>query len=177
VAADAWEERVEGWGFDDPAADAVDEGDIAGAPCFAEAGDPEEGIGAEFEGVSEDIVDAAEEDIDAAEPFEGFEEELAVADGEVGAFDERVAHEAGFVGVFEVGFGVGARGHEDDTRGAAAGGGEEAEGVAFSVEERAETLDAAGFEGFAEDLGDDGSVFEGVAAAAGGLGTVGEDEP
>jgi hypothetical protein len=177
-AADAGEEGVEGGGFDEAGAEAVDEGDAAGAPSFGEAGDAEFAVAAHFEGVGVDVVDVTEDDVDAFEAFEGFEPEAAVADGEVGAFDEGEAEVAGFEGVLEVGFVAGARGeHEDAGVTATCEGGEAAEGFPHEVEVVGDAADVRGVEFFLEDLAEDGAVFEGVAVGGGALGAVGEDDP
>ena len=81
-----------------------------------EAGDAEEGVAAEFERVAEVVVDAAQDDVDLLEAADGFEVDAAVADGEVGAFDEGEAEVFGEVGVLEVGLVVRAGGEQDDAR-------------------------------------------------------------
>ena len=74
---------------------------MAGAAGFGQPGDAEPCVGAQFERVAKHVIDAPDDDIDAAQSFQCFEVDPAVADGEVGALDQREPKLAGFEGVFE----------------------------------------------------------------------------
>jgi len=140
-----------------------------------EPGDAEGGIGAKFEGVAEFIILPAENDIDLLESAEGFQKDAIVADGEVAAFDEGVSKIAREVGVFKIGFVVGAGGEENDAGIVLVLRGEGFEGIAHGAEEGGDALDAAIAENVGESAGDDETIFEGVAGAGGSLGAIGDD--
>ena len=110
VAGEAGEKRHDGGRLDEAAAEGVGDVDVAGDDGVDQAGDAEEGVAAELEGIAEVVVDAAEDDVDLLEAADGFQVDAAVADGEVGAFDEGEVEVLGEVGVLEVGLVVGAGG-------------------------------------------------------------------
>ena len=175
VLAEAREEHEEGGGFEHAGAEGVGNGDVAGVDGLNESGDAEGGVAAEFEGVAEVIILAAEDDVDLLEAAERFQENVVVADGEVGAFHECEAQVAGEVGVFEIGFVERPGGEEDDAGGFVVVRGEGCEGVADGAEERGEALHAAVAENVGHGAGDDEAVFQCVAGAGGGLRAISDD--
>lgn len=172
--AEAGQEGHEGRRFDQSTAEGIGDDDVALADGFDEAGDAEQGVTAEFEGVAVGIVLAADDEVDGFEAGERFEVDAIIADGEVSTFDEGQAPEARQVGVFEVGFVVRAGGEDD---GAAFAGGQGEQAIAPILEEAAELADGAVVENVGECAGADEAIFERVAGAGGRLGAIGNDPP
>ena len=67
-------------------------------------GDAKPRMRVEFERIGEIAVDAAPDHVGALEAGDGAHMHLAVAHGEVAAFDENEAEIAGEIGLFEIGF-------------------------------------------------------------------------
>jgi hypothetical protein len=177
MGSEAGEEGDKAGAFEQAGAEGVGDGDLTGAGCFDEAGDAEEGIAAEFEGVAEGVGEAAPENVDRPEAVEGLQEHPAIADGQVGALDQGEAEEAGEVGLFEVGGVTGAGGEEGDGGVVGGCGSEAAEGVEAKAEGVDEGPGAEGLGQFGEDAREDTAVLEGEAEAGRGLGTVSKDDP
>ena len=93
------------------------------------------------------------------ESVDGFEVDVAVADGKVGALDQREAQVFCQVRVLEEGLVVRAGGEQHDAW-VVAGGREAGEGVALGAEEVGEAEDVRGGErARGGQVGDDGAVF------------------
>ena len=108
LAAERRQERQERRRLDHPGAERVGDDDVAGADGIDEPGDAEEGVAAQLQRIAEAVVEAAEDDVDRLQAFERLDEDAAIADRQVAAFDEREAEIAREVGVLEVGLVVAA---------------------------------------------------------------------
>ena len=149
VLDDVGDVGVESLVVGDAGAEGVGEGDVAGAVRIEEAGDAEDGVAAEGEGVDEVVVDAAIDDVDSPQAGGRPHIDDVVVGDEVAAFDELDAHLAGEVGVLEVGGVEDAGGEKDDVGLRAAFGGERAE---TAEQELSVLLDGADVIG-AEEMG------------------------
>lgn len=179
TAAEGGEEGEQGRGFGEAGTDRIGDADIAGAHGFKQAGDAEEGILTEFQGIAEAIVHAAEDDIDLLEPLKGFDKDLAVAHGEVAAFHEGEAEITAEVGVLEVGF-VERTGGEQDDAGAFAPDvirGDAVEVIAEDAVEIGEALDLEIADVIRQGAGQDDAVFQDITGTGGSLGAVRKTPP
>ena len=94
--------------LDRAGAERIGNRDVAGARRLDEAGHAEDGIRAQFQRVAPGIVHAADDHIHALQALEGFQEDAAVAHGQIVALDQLVAEIAREVGVLEIRLGIAA---------------------------------------------------------------------
>ena len=82
---------------------------VAGADGFDESGHAERRVAAQLERIAEAVVESPEDDVDRLQAFERLDEDAAIANRQVAAFDQRESEIASEVRVLEVGFVVAAR--------------------------------------------------------------------
>jgi hypothetical protein len=142
------------------AAGGVGDDDAAAAEAAHEAGNARHVGGAESDGIERGAADAAVEDIDFFKAADGFEEDLAVSDEEVGRFGHGDAHAAGeetFLEIFVTRFNV----VEEDDVGFFFRG-ERAEGLDEAGGEGGDGLGVEAFEDFGKNLAEEAAVLERV---------------
>ena len=109
VAAQAGQERHQGRGLHQAAAETVGDEDGAGARRLHQAGHAEQRIAAQLERVAEVVVEPAQDHVHRVEAGERLEIHAVVAHREIGAADQREVPVPGEERVLEVGFAVRAR--------------------------------------------------------------------
>ena len=177
AAAQRRQERHQRRRLRDAAAEGVGDGDGAAPHRLDEAGHAAHRSAPELEGVARLRRLAAQDQVDRLQTPQGLDVDAVVADGQVGALDQRVAHVAGEERVLEVVLRGGPRGQDNDA------------GVLAVPRRVRGQRELAGLEGGGEAprLGrhqqvgqhpvNDDAVFEGEAEPVGGLGAVAEHPP
>src|SRR5262245_61116273 len=91
VLAEARQEAQERVALDEPGAERVADGDLAGARRLHEAGHADQRVRAQLERIAEIGIDAPHDEVDRLEPLDGLQVDAVVAHGEIGAFDDAEA--------------------------------------------------------------------------------------
>ena len=86
----------------------VHHGHVAGANHLQQAWHAQRGVGAQLQRVQKFVIQPLEQTVDRLQALEGFEEQAVVAHHQVAAFYQRQAEVARQVGMFKIGFVVGA---------------------------------------------------------------------
>jgi hypothetical protein len=156
-----------GGGLEQAAAERVGDQHIAGAHRLQQAGNAQRRVAAQFERVAEVVVEPAQDGVHAAQAVECLQVDAFATHRQVLPFDQREAEIAGEVGVFEVGFVVGARRQQHDQRRLVAVRCPMRQAVLQFAEERSQVLDVQVAELFGKEAADDGPVFERITGAGG----------
>ncbi len=177
VPAKTGHEGQEGGAFDHATAQRVDDGDASGSRGFDETRHTEEGIAAEFKRIAKCVGDPAQNDIHPPQALQRLHENLAIAHGEVVAFHESEAKQAGNVGVLEVSLVTRAGSKQNDGRVFYPLGRKSPEVLAAQADSLGKRPGANRLDSLRQHAGNHRAVLEHEANSAGHLCPVGQHPP
>ena len=178
TAAHLGQERGHGGGLDDPRTERIRHRDVAGTNSVHQAGDAECRIGPQLQRIAKAVVEPAENHVHLTQPFEGLDEDAAVADGQVGPFDQREAEVPRQIRVLEVGFVERPGSQQHHARMIAPARWRQGhQSVAIGPEECAEPLHATVAEGLRQAARQHDSILQRVAGAGRRLCAVSDHPP
>ena len=130
AAAEAGEKGDKRRGFQQPAAQGIGNGYVAGADRLHQAGHSKIGVGAQLEGIAKAIVHAPQNHVHRPEPFERLEKDPVLAHRQVSSLDQGESEITRQVGMLEVGLVQRTGGEQHYPRMGARRGGKAQQGLA-----------------------------------------------
>ena len=149
---------------------------VARADGLQQARHAQRGVAAQFQRIQKLIVHAFEKGVHRLQALEGFEEQALVAHDQVAAFDQGQAQVTRQVGVFEIGFVVGARRKQGDVR-VHCGRQLLLDALHQGAVGASQALHRHALKGLGEQVRDGQAVFQQIAQAAGRLGALRHHPP
>ena len=177
TAADGRQEGHQRGCFQQSAAQGVGHHDLPAASGLHESGHAVHRVVTQLQGIGLFVVHAAQDDIDRQEAAEGLQVDARAADGQVVAFNERIAQVAGEVGILEVARTSRSGREEHDTRIVGPLHGKRLQCVAEGDEESRQAFHVQAVKVGGQDAGRDDPILQGQACSRRTLGVVGVRAP